>query len=146
MPEPRGPARQRKEVPRRARGCGEYCLSQEPYSPDPFSVEHIIPLAKGGTHDLDNLAWSWQGCNSRKYVSTEALDSVTGQTVPLYHPRRDRWSAHFAWNEDDTLVIDLTPTGRATVEELQLNRAGAVNLCRILSSMDIHPPETWVVI
>jgi hypothetical protein len=142
MPEPRVPARQREEVPRRARGCCEYCLSQEPYSPDPFSVEHIIPLAKGGTHDLDNLAWSCQGCNSRKYASTEALDPVTGQTVPLYHPRRDRWSAHFAWNEDDTLVIGLTPTGRATVEKLQLNRAGVVNLRRILSSMDIHPPQT----
>ena len=105
-------------------------------------MEHIIPLAKGGTHDLDNLAWSCQGCNSRKYVSTEALDPVTGQTVPLYHPRRDRWSAHFAWNEDNTLVIGLTPTGRATVEKLQLNRAGVVNLRRVLSSLDIHPPET----
>ena len=142
MAEPRVPARQREEVLRRARGCCEYCLSQEPYSPDPFSVEHIFPLAKGGTHDLDNLAWSCQGCNSRKYVSTEALDPVTGQTMLLYHPRRDRWSAHFAWNEDHTLVIGLTPTGRATVEKLQLNRAGVVNLRRILSSIDIHPPET----
>jgi HNH endonuclease len=142
MPEPRVPARQREEVPRRARGCCEYCLSQEPYSPDPLSVEHIIPLAKGDTHDLDNLAWSCQGCNSRKYVSTEALDPVTGQRVPLYHPRRDRGSAHFAWDEDYAFVIGLTPTGRATVEKLQLNRSGVVNLRRVSSSMDIHPPKT----
>ena len=33
-------------------------------------------------HDLENLAWSCQGCNRRKYVTVEALDPVTGQTVP----------------------------------------------------------------
>jgi hypothetical protein len=104
-------------------------------------VEHIIPLAKGGTYDLENLAWSCQGCNSRKYVTIEALDPVTGQTVPFYHPRRDRWVEHFAWNEDDTWIIGLTLTGRATGEELQLNRLGVMNLCRVLSFMDLHPPE-----
>jgi 5-methylcytosine-specific restriction endonuclease McrA len=45
-------ARQREEVIRRAHGCCEYCLSQELYSPDSFSVEHIVPLAKGGTMTL----------------------------------------------------------------------------------------------
>jgi hypothetical protein len=115
-------------------------MSQELYSPDSFSVEHIIPLVKGGTHDLENLAWSCQGCNSRKYVSIEALDAVTGQTVPLYHPRRDRWFVHFAWNEDYTLVIGLTATGRATLEKLQLNRLGVVNLRRVLVSLELHPP------
>jgi HNH endonuclease len=142
MAEPRLNAQQREAVTRRARGCCEYWLSQELYSPDPFSVEHIIPLARGGTHDLENLAWSCQGCNSRKYVTIEALDQVTGQTVPLYHPRRDRWLEHFAWNEDDTLIIGLTPTGRATEEKLQLNRLGVVNLRRVLSLMDLHPPES----
>jgi hypothetical protein len=43
--------------------------------------------------------------------------------------------------EDDTLIIGLTPTGRATVEKLQLNRLGVVNLRRVLSLMDLHPPE-----
>jgi 5-methylcytosine-specific restriction endonuclease McrA len=98
MAEPRLNAQQREAVTRRARGHCEYCLSQELYSPDPFSVEHIIPLAKGGTHDLENLARACQGCNSRKYVTIEALDPVTGQTVSLYHPRRDSWLEHFAWN------------------------------------------------
>ena len=55
MAEPRLHAQQREAVTRRARGCCEYCLSQELYSPDPFSVEHIIPLARGGTHDLEGL-------------------------------------------------------------------------------------------
>jgi hypothetical protein len=140
MAEPRLHTQQREAVARRAGGCCEYCMSQELYSPDSFSVEHIIPLVKGGTHDLENLAWSCQGCNSRKYVSIEALDPVTGQTVPLYHPRRDRWFGHFAWNEDYTLVIGLTTTGRATLERWQLNRLGVLNLRRVLVSLELHPP------
>ena len=104
-------------------------------------MEHIIPLARGDTHDLENLAWSCQGCNSRKYVPIEALDPVTGQTVRLYHPRRDHWLEHFAWNEDDTLIIGLSPTGRTTEEKLQLNRLGVVNLRRVLSLIDLHPSE-----
>src|SRR2546425_67064 len=59
---------------------------------------------------------SWELPNSRKYVSTEALDPVTGETVPLYNPRRHRWLEHFAWNEDYILVMGVPQTGRATVE------------------------------
>jgi hypothetical protein len=85
------------------------------------------------------LAWSCQGCNNRKYTSVEALDPVSGETVPLYHPRRQRWYEHFAWNEDYTVVLGLTPTGRTTVEKLQLNRAGVVNLRRVLHHIGAHP-------
>jgi hypothetical protein len=56
------------------------------------------------------------------------------------HPRQQRWSEHFAWNDDFTIVIGLTPTGRATVETLQLNRDGVVNLRQILYLMGEHPP------
>jgi hypothetical protein len=86
------------------------------------------------------LAWSCQGCNNRKYTSVEALDPVSGETAPLYHPRRQRWHEHFAWNENYTVVLGLTPTGRATVEKLQLNRAGVVNLRHVLHRIDAHPP------
>jgi hypothetical protein len=47
----------------------------------------------------------------------------------------------FAWNADFTLIIGLTPTGRATVETLQLNREGLVNLRRVLCAMGEHPPS-----
>jgi hypothetical protein len=50
----------------------------------------------------------------------------------LYHPRRDRWDSHFAWREDSTLLVGLTPAGRATVEVLHLYRAGVVILRRLL--------------
>ena len=34
--------------------CG-YCLSRQDYVPWPLEIEHIIPKAKGGTDDEENL-------------------------------------------------------------------------------------------
>jgi hypothetical protein len=141
MAEPRLSPAQRQAIAERAGGCCEYCLSQERFSPDPFSVEHIVPRSAGGTEESENLAFSCQGCNNRKYTSVDAVDPVTGSNVPLLHPRRDRWPDHFAWNEDFTQVVALTPTGRATAEKLQLNRPGVVNLRRVLRDMLEHPPR-----
>lgn len=132
----------RKEmVTARANGCCEYCLSQLHFSPDPFAVEHIIPLAGGGRDELDNLALSCQGCNNHKYTHTVAVDPVTGQLALLYHPRRDHWAEHFAWNDNCELLMGLTPTGRATIACLQLNRAGVVNLRQALYAFGRHPPR-----
>jgi hypothetical protein len=137
-------AERRNIVAKRAFGCCEYCLSQAKFSPDPFAIEHIVPLARGGTSQLDNLAFSCQGCNNRKYTSTEAIDSVSGQLVPLYTPRQQDRSEHFAWNDDFTLMIGLTPTGRATIDRLQLNREGVVNLRRVLRTVGKHPPKETI--
>jgi 5-methylcytosine-specific restriction endonuclease McrA len=141
MPENRLKSSQRLKVVERANYCCEYCQSQECYSPDSFSIEHIIPIAKGGTNALENLAFACQGCNNRKFISTEALDQITKETVPLYHPRQQQWADHFDWHENCRLIIGLTPTGRATLEKLQLNRSGLVNLRRILFAANEHPPN-----
>lgn len=141
MSDPRVTTSQKQTIAQRARYCCEYCLSQLRYSPDPFSVEHIIPLARGGSSHLDNLALACQGCNSRKYTSTTAIDPISGEMVSLYHPRQQRWNDHFAWNDDFRLMLGLTPTGRATIEKLQLNREGVVNLRRVLHSIGKHPPH-----
>lgn len=139
MSEPKLTARQKEEVARRARNCCEYCQSQARFSPDPFSIEHITPRSRGGTPDPSNLALACQGCNSHKYTSTEAIDPVTGERVPLFHPRQQHWVDHFIWNEDYTIILGQTPTGRATVEKLKLNRIGLVNLRRVLHSIREHP-------
>jgi 5-methylcytosine-specific restriction endonuclease McrA len=111
------------------------------YSPDPFVIEHILPRSRGGSHRAGNLAFSCQGCNGYKYTATEAVDPVSGEVVPLYHPRRDRWKAHFAWNDTYTHIVGQTPTGRATVARLGLNRPHVVNLRHLLISIAEHPPE-----
>jgi hypothetical protein len=58
----------------------------------------------------------------------------------LYHPRQQRWSDHFSWNEDFAFIIGITKIGRVTVEALQLNREGLVNLRRVLYLVNEHPP------
>ena len=131
----------RHTVAERAGNCCEYCQSQARFSPDPFSVEHVIPRSREGTDDSVNLAFSCQGCNNRKYTSTTARDPITGNEVSLFHPRRHEWHDHFAWSDDLTRVVGLTPTGRATADKLQLNRSGVARLRRVLRDAGLHPPR-----
>jgi hypothetical protein len=134
------PADLRRLVQARARGLCEYCRSQARFSPQPFSVEHIIARVNGGQTTEDNLASSCQGCNGHKYTKQQVIDPLTSQWFPLFHPRQQRWRDHFAWNEDATLIVGLTPTGRATVEALKLNRPELVNLREVLYAAQKHPP------
>lgn len=140
MPHKRVPAEQRRTVAARARGCCEYCRSQARFGLESFSVDHIVPRNVGGATALDNLAWCCQGCNNHKYAKTHARDPVTKEIVSLYHPRQQRWRDHFAWSDDFTLIIGLTPIGRATIEALQMNRKPIINLRRVLYAMREHPP------
>lgn len=133
------PTALKQEVELRAHGCCEYCQSQNCFSPDPFSVEHIIPTSKNGSSESDNLAFACQGCNNRKYNHKEAIDPLTGKITPLFHPRQQQWTEHFAWNEDFTIVIGLTAIGRATIERLKMNRKGVVNLRSVLHPIGKHP-------
>lgn len=131
----------RQVVADRARFCCEYCQSQLKYSADSFSVEHIVPQSLGGSDDLSNLALSCQRCNNAKYVASEATDPLSGRSAPLFHPRQHDWSEHFVWSHDFLFIHGLTPTGRATVDRLQLNRSGVVNLRRVLRDAAEHPPR-----
>lgn len=52
----------------RTEGRCWYCGRQtNPY--DDFAVDHVIPVAAGGTNDADNLAPSCRTCNGRKGAS-----------------------------------------------------------------------------
>lgn len=131
----------RRVVFERAGGRCEYCQSRADHATETFSVEHIIPISRRGTNDLENLALSCSGCNGHKYNRTEALDPFDETLVPLFHPRQHNWESHFEWSEDYTRVTGITPTGRATVEMLQLNSPGYVNLRKALYLLGKHPPE-----
>lgn len=130
----------KKQVRERAKNCCEYCFVQAQYSGESFSIEHILPLIKGGLSVLFNLAFSCQRCNNHKYTATTAVDPASGSVVALYHPRTDIWAEHFEWREYFTEIIGISPTGRATVHRLQLNREGLVNLRRVLVDAGLHPP------
>ena len=130
-------------VKKRAAYYCEYCQSQEKYSPQPFSIEHIIPIAKNGTDTDDNLALACMGCNGYKYIYTFGFDVITQKEVPLFNPRKYKWTDHFAWNDSATQIIALTAIGRVTVEILKLNREGLVNLRQIMVNSGKHPPKTF---
>ena len=142
MPRPKVSIRQKRSVFARAYECCEYCRSQQKYSSDPFAVEHIVPRIAGGTSSLDNLALSCSGCNGHKFTRTFWTDNINGVEISLFHPRIQKWRDHFEWSSDFTRMIGLTAIGRATVEALQTNRPGVVNLRRILFQAGRHPPDT----
>jgi hypothetical protein len=130
----------RRTVAERAGLRCEYCRCLSEFTSDDYAVEHIHPQARGGNNALANLAWSCPGCNSRKFTATTGIDPVTGDTVALYHPRRDRWGDHFAWAGGGLFIAGVSPTGRATVERIRLNRRRVVNLRYALITSEVHPP------
>jgi hypothetical protein len=104
-----------------------------------FSIEHIQPRAIGGLTIAENLALACQGCNGHKSTKTTAIDHDTQTSAPIFHPRQQNWQEHFAWSEDRLNIIRLTPTGRATISLLHLNRASLLNLRRALLAVNSHP-------
>jgi hypothetical protein len=68
-----------------------------------------------------------------------ASDPITGQIVSLFNLRRDRWEDHFAWSDDFSLMIGLTPTGRATIARLHTNHSGVVRQRQVLHQLSLHP-------
>lgn len=131
----------RQYISERAGGRCEYCKSPAEFATQAFSIEHILPLCRGGKTCLDNLALACPGCNGHKYAKTEAADPVDGTMVSLYNPRTQVWLEHFRWHAGFTLVAGVTPPGRATVEALHLNRPGIVNMRRVLFMAGCHPPS-----
>ena len=132
----------RRQVRDRACNRCEYCQHPANYACAPFVCEHVVPRARGAGSTLSELAWACPGCNSHKYAKTHAPDPQTGRVVPLFNPRRQRWSRHFAWSEDSLSLRGRTATGRATVEALHLNRPELLNLRRALRAIRMHPPTS----
>lgn len=136
------PVALRRLVRDRAGGYCEYCRSREDCGTGPFQVEHIIPVSSGGTDDPENLAYSCTACNGHKFTKIFGYDPVSDQMAPIFNPRSQQWSAHFQWDETATLLFGQTPTGRATIEALKMNRLPLVNLRMAMVMLGIHPPET----
>lgn len=128
-------------VKSRARHRCEYCQSPSSISSAPFSLDHIHPDSLGGANDEANLALSCSFCNSAKGDRTDAIDPETSTRVLLFNPRRQVWSEHFRWSDDFLDILALTPTGRATLAALGLNRAELRNLRRVLVRCELHPPN-----
>jgi hypothetical protein len=111
--------------------CCAYCLSPEFLTVTTFEIDDIVPLSAGGQTVIDNLCLACPVCNRHKHVRQTAVDPQTSLKVPLFHPRQQTWAEHFAWNEDRTELNGLTPTGRDTIDVLEMNRPRMANLRRL---------------
>ncbi len=120
--------------------CG-YCLTSEAIVGAPMEIDHLIPQSLGGLTEEDNLWLACSLCNDHKSDRIAALDPVSGQIVRLFDPRRQVWGEHFAWTAAGDWMIGLTPTGRATVAALNLNRPALVRARQAWVMVGWHPPK-----
>ncbi|MEA3341270.1 MAG: HNH endonuclease signature motif containing protein [Chloroflexota bacterium] len=119
--------------------CG-YCLTPRRIIGRPMVIDHLLPESEGGPTVRQNLWLACRRCNEFKSNRTHAVDPLTDATAPLFNPRDQSWSVHFAWNEDGTEIIGLTATGRATVVALQLNNDEIVAARSLWVQAGWHPP------
>jgi 5-methylcytosine-specific restriction endonuclease McrA len=76
----------RRRVRERAGNRCEYCLSHQDYVLGRLQIDHIQPVAKGGSDDDDNLCLACELCNQYKWTKTHGRDPDTGREVALFHP------------------------------------------------------------
>ena len=120
-------------------GRCEYCGLAQVGQEATFHIDHIVPRDAGGPTTLGNLALACVSCSLRKGARRTAVDPESGRVVPLYHPRRQFWEKHFRW--EGVRVMGLTPTGRATIALLQLNRSRLLEIRKVESALGRHPPK-----
>jgi hypothetical protein len=131
------PAQWLRFVVERADSRCEYCrLSQEGQEAT-FHIDHIIPKSADGETIAENLALACVSCSLRKAARQNSIDSQTGREVSLYNPRSDDWHDHFKWEGE--YIIGMTPTGRATVTALNMNRLLAIAIRREEIALGRYP-------
>ena len=118
-----------------------YCHTPEALTVTTFEVDHIVPVSRGGETSLDNLCLSCPSCNRHKGARQVVSDPDSGERIPLYHPRHQAWSEHFAWNDDGTRLTGLTPVGRVTIEALNLNRPQMTRLRGLWIEMELFAAD-----
>jgi hypothetical protein len=106
------PEKIQNKVRERAKGLCEYCHGVELWQYVRFTVDHVIPRARGGSDE-----------------------------VRLFNPRCDRWADHFAWAEDGVMVVGLTEIGRATIARLDMNRERVLLIRQADRDVGRHPPK-----
>lgn len=121
-----------------------YCQSPQELEISTFEIDHVAPSSAGGPTQEDNLCLACSACNRFKAARQFAADPLTGEIAPLFHPRNQRWSEHFAWAPGTLEVVGRTPTGRATLTLLRLNRPQILRLRRLWGRLRVMPWATLI--
>lgn len=59
--------------------CGCKVVKSDTYRPDQATIDHVIPMSKGGSHTIDNIVTMCHTCNSIKRDSL-----ITGRQIGLF--------------------------------------------------------------
>jgi hypothetical protein len=86
---------------------------------------------------LENLAYACIVRNRYKGSDVASIDPPTGDAVPLFHPRRDRWVDHFRL--DGEVIEPISAKGRVTARLLRLNTPERLAERRWLQSLGAYP-------
>lgn len=128
----------REEVVLRAKNRCEYCQLSQAGQEASFHIDHVQPRAAGGMTTLDNLALACVSCSLRKWAKQTGKDPETDKEVDLFNPRSQKWAEHFQWERER--VIGLSPTGRATIHSLAMNRSIILAIRQEETERGRHPP------
>lgn len=131
----------REQIAAEARHRCGYCLTSSNITGTPMEVDHIIPESLGGPTARENLWLACSMCNDHKGNRIAAPDPHTGEMLRIFDPRRQVWHDHFGWSTEGDLVVGKTPTGRATIAAVRLNRAELVEARRGWIIVGWHPPR-----
>jgi hypothetical protein len=126
------------EVVLRAGNRCEYCRLSQFGQEATFHIDHVRPRADGGPTTAENLALACVSCSLRKWAKQTATDSESGEDVTLFNPRTQSWTEHFRWEGER--IVPLTPTGRATVDALAMNRPLILAIRQEEAARGRHPP------
>lgn len=102
-------------------------------------IEHIIPIAVGGSNDVDNLCLACYRCNQFKGPKIVAVDPQSTALTSLFNPYTQSWTEHFQWTADGLEIVGLTATGRATITLLRMNDSWLAQARQIWRIAGIYP-------
>jgi len=82
---------------------------------------------------------SCAACSLFKGPNPAGYDPETDVLHPLYNPRTQPWSEHFAWN--GTTLKGMTAIGRTTITVLRIKEPLRVRHREPLIALEVFPPD-----
>jgi hypothetical protein len=106
-----------------------------------MTYDHIKPVSQGGDTTFENLCLACRSCNEYKSNLTESIDPLSGETISLFNPRKQKWLEHFIWSADGSKVEGITAISRATIIRLRMNNPVIIVARKRWVMSGWHPPN-----
>lgn len=117
--------------------CG-YCGVSETSVGGALEMDHVHPVAAGGSDEIENLVYACTACNRFKGDYAPSPDAP--ESLRLLHPRRDDMNAHITETAHGRLV-GVTPRGWFHIQRLHLNRAQLIEMRHLHLLMQAQQDE-----